>query len=539
MNPDVLVIGSGIGGLSTAINIALTGKKVIMVSPYASERSQSVMAAGGINAAINNSGENDSPLLHCNDTLKAGCFLENEDAVRGLCDRAPLIIEWLESIGVVFNRKEDRTLDARYFGGQEKKRTVYAGAATGKLIVTALVRKCRELEAKGMISRRIGLNFYQALIKDNQCYGAVFYNHIDSTVEAIYADNTVVATGGMNRLFGKTTGSSLCDGYAVGKLFEQGVVLRNLEFIQYHPTTIETAHKRMLITEAARGEGGRLFYIKDSKRVYFMEDMYGEKGNLMTRDVVSREIYNAPSSVYLDITFLGEEHIKGRLREVYNLCLEYLKLDVTKEPIPVAPSVHFFMGGIAVDNKHRTNISNLYAVGECASIYHGANRLGGNSLLGAVYGGVVVSEALTATASEVPDFSDEINRIRDSINKRRVSESMYPATYIYRELAGIMNDKLGIVRNKDKLSEGIDSIDFYIKAVEKMAFDPDITVAESYSVKNILLLSKAILMSALFRKESRGAHYREDYKERSKEYEFPTLVSLDKGEIKVKLQRDI
>ncbi len=539
MNPDVLVIGSGIGGLSTAINIALTGKKVIMVSPYASERSQSVMAAGGINAAINNSGENDSPLLHCNDTLKAGCFLENEDAVRGLCDRAPLIIEWLESIGVVFNRKEDRTLDARYFGGQEKKRTVYAGAATGKLIVTALVRKCRELEAKGMISRRIGLNFYQALIKDNQCYGAVFYNHIDSTVEAIYADNTVVATGGMNRLFGKTTGSSLCDGYAVGKLFEQGVVLRNLEFIQYHPTTIETAHKRMLITEAARGEGGRLFYIKDSKRVYFMEDMYGEKGNLMTRDVVSREIYNAPSSVYLDITFLGEEHIKGRLREVYNLCLEYLKLDVTKEPIPVAPSVHFFMGGIAVDNKHRTNISNLYAVGECASIYHGANRLGGNSLLGAVYGGVVVSEALTATASEVPDFSDEINRIRDSINKRRVSESMYPATYIYRELAGIMNDKLGIVRNKDKLSEGIDSIDFYIKAVEKMAFDPDITVAESYSVKNILLLSKAILMSALFRKESRGAHYREDYKERLKEYEFPTLVSLDKGEIKVKLQRDI
>ena len=539
MNPDVLVIGSGIGGLSTAINIALTGKKVIMVSPYASERSQSVMAAGGINAAINNSGENDSSLLHCYDTLKAGCFLENEDAVRGLCDRAPLIIEWLESIGVVFNRKEDRTLDARYFGGQEKKRTVYAGAATGKLIVTALVRKCRELEAKGMISRRIGLNFYQALIKDNQCYGAVFYNHIDSTVEAIYADNTVVATGGMNRLFGKTTGSSLCDGYAVGKLFEQGVVLRNLEFIQYHPTTIETAHKRMLITEAARGEGGRLFYIKDSKRVYFMEDMYGEKGNLMTRDVVSREIYNAPSSVYLDITFLGEEHIKGRLREVYNLCLEYLKLDVTKEPIPVAPSVHFFMGGIAVDNKHRTNISNLYAVGECASIYHGANRLGGNSLLGAVYGGVVVSEALTATASEVPDFSDEINRIRDSINKRRVSESMYPATYIYRELAGIMNDKLGIVRNKDKLSEGIDSIDFYIKAVEKMAFDPDITVAESYSVKNILLLSKAILMSALFRKESRGAHYREDYKERSKEYEFPTLVSLDKGEIKVKLQRDI
>ena len=211
-------------------------------------------------------------------------------------------------------------------------------------------------------------------------------------MEMIRADSVVMATGGQNALFGKTTGSSLCDGYAEGKLFMQGAELKNLEFIQYHPTTMETAQKKMLISEAVRGEGGRLFYEADGNRVYFMEKRFGEKGNLMPRDVVSRCMDETGRDVFLDISFLGKEEILRKLSEVYDVCLKYRGIDISKQCIPVSPSVHFFMGGIAVKNNHETNIKNLYAIGECASIYHGANRLGGNSLLAAVYSGITAAK---------------------------------------------------------------------------------------------------------------------------------------------------
>ena len=253
MMKKVLIIGSGIAGMTCAIECAGKGMKVSLVSPYPSERAQSVLAAGGINAVLECGTDGDSIDCHIEDTLKGGCYIAGRNAVRGLCEDAPDIIRWLEKIGTVFSTDTDGTIRQRAFGGQSYNRTCYCGASTGKQIVTALIMEARRLEGLGMIERRTGIDFYSALIADGECCGAILHNRRTEELEAECADFVVVATGGMNALFRMTTGSSLCDGYAAGKLFEQGVELKNLEFIQYHPTTMITGQKRMLVSEAARG----------------------------------------------------------------------------------------------------------------------------------------------------------------------------------------------------------------------------------------------------------------------------------------------
>ena len=424
----VLIIGSGLSGLTCAIELASKGIQTTLVSPHPSERAQSVMAAGGINAPI---GCDDSPAKHAEDTLKSGGDIAGKEAVTGLCAAAPEILRWLESLGVVFSREENGEVALRAFGGQSCNRTAYAGASTGKQIMTALIREARKYECSEGITRLLGRQFHSALIRDGKCFGALLYNEKERRMETVYADAVVAATGGQNLLFGKTTGSTQCDGYVAAKLYEQGAKLKNLEFIQYHPTTIETPHKRMLVSEAARGEGGRLYYMEKDRRVYFMEDLYGEKGNLMPRDIVSKCIYDAPSQVYLDISFLGKKKIQSRLSEVAELCSKYAGIDVTKESIPVYPSVHFFMGGLAVDREHKTSIENLYAIGECASRYHGANRLGGNSLLAAIYSGKVAANAIEVLPeTAAPDFGEYIREQEGKLEKHLTSKSRFSAMYI-------------------------------------------------------------------------------------------------------------
>lgn len=525
----VLIVGSGLSGLSCAIQLAEIGITSTLVSPYPSERAQSVMAAGGINAAM---GADDSAEQHAEDTLKSGGSIAGKAAVEGLCSAAPAIIRWLEDLGVVFSRTEDGEVAQRAFGGQSRNRTAYAGASTGKQIMSALIRAARKYECQNMINRLLGRQFYSALIQDNKCYGALLYNEKECKIETVYADAVVVATGGQNVLFGKTTGSMQCDGYVAAKLYEQGALLKNLEFIQYHPTTIETPQKRMLITEAARGEGGRLYYMDGERRVYFMEDKYGERGNLMPRDIVSKCIYDAPSQVYLDISFLGKKLIESRLFEVLELCRKYAVLDVTKESIPVYPSVHFFMGGLAVGQDHKTSIDNLYAVGECASMYHGANRLGGNSLLSAIYSGQVAAKAIGELAknNEQPDFSEYISAQENALKRHLTSQSPFSAVYIRYEIAKLMNESLGITRTEEKLLEGIQSVDYYLSISEKLSYDSDVSPYIGYSLRPMLLLARAILTSALERKETRGAHIRNDYPERSDEFAFCSVCEYQNGE---------
>ena len=536
----VLIVGSGIAGLSCAISCAEKGMEATLVSPFPSERSQSVLAAGGINAVIDSAELGDSIESHIEDTLKGGCFIAGENAVKGLCESAPYILRWLVKLGTVFTTEPDGSVCRRAFGGQSHRRTCYCGSATGKQIVTALVMEARRYEGLGLIKRRLWIDFYSALIRDGVCYGALFYNEATGAPEIITADSVVIATGGQNALFGKTTGSKSCDGYAAGRLFMQGVELKNLEFIQYHPTTMATDQKMMLVSEAARGEGGRLYYEENGKRVYFMEDKFGEKGNLMPRDIVSRCIEETGKQVFLDISFLGKEKILKRLPEVYELCMKYRGIDVSKESIPVSPAVHFFMGGIAVKNNHETNIRNLYAIGECASIYHGANRLGGNSLLAALYGGKVAADSIGSRTYEETDidFSAEHKEASEKLRSMRESKSTYPVMYIRDMLAESMQENLGIVRSSEKLDKGLDDISFYLSVADKIHYDSSELAYFGYSLPGILTLAKATLICAKSRQESRGAHYRSDYPDTKEEWKAATIISYADGKYRTYLDTE-
>lgn len=552
----IIVIGSGLAGLTASIKASLLNAKVLLFSPDYSERSQSVMAMGGINASLNTKGQNDSSLEHYNDTINGGNHLNNHKAVKQLTTMAPELLKWLSDIGTSFTRDENNNIDLRYFGGQKKMRTAYAGARTGKQLVTALTTLCRKQEANGMINRLIGWRFLSLILYHDECLGVILLNENTQDIKAFYGDSVIIATGGMNKVFGKTSGSTLNDGSATGRLMLQSVKIANPEMIQYHPTTIDTPVKRMLITEAARGQGGRLYVVKDGKPWYFMEEWYPEFGALMPRDVVSRSIYkvcndlnlgiDGKNQVYLDITHLDKETIEVKLDEVVEVCKQYLNLDVKKEPIPVYPGVHYFMGGIKTNYKHQTNIKRLYAAGECSCQYHGSNRLGGNSLLGAICGGwISATEALKEPylkdvihinkQHEIGNklLDEEINQYNKWLNTEFSNEFL--SYNIENQIANIMNESMGIYRNENSLNNAINKI----TKLQEIA--PLVNTKGSYydyiRILSLLLISKAMLYGALYRKESRGAHQRVEYPNTDDEnFKKTTCITLVNNEIQVKFE---
>lgn len=558
---EIIIVGNGLAGLSAAIEASESGAKVVLIAQAPPERSQSVMAAGGINAAINTKGQDDSPEQHCEDTLKAGCDLADQEAVRAMTMAAPELIKKLSRLGVVFSRDEKGNVNLRYFGGQKKMRTAYAKSAIGKQLMCGLAQQLRKLETRGNIEVKENCRFVSAIIEQGKCLGGVFENIRTGQLFSLTGDALILATGGMNGVFGTTTGSILSDGSAIAAVFRQGVKLGNAEMIQYHPTTVDTKGKRMLISEAARGEGGRLFTYKEGKPWYFMEDWYPEGGNLMPRDVVSRGIYRVcheldlgidhKETVYLDISFLPKKEIELKLREINDLCQTYLKLDPSKERIPVYPGIHYFMGGIYVDKNHESSIEGLYAAGECACQYHGANRLGGNSTLGAIYGGKTAArnaalssgsarDAVTANAEWIKAKNQyaekEVQRIQcrlDRFNAGRTAPSQ-----IISEMRETMNRSMGIERNEKELKEGIQSINCLIDQAKELSLG-QLRPSEAIVAEDLLLLGKALLCSALERKESRGAHFRRDYPERNDERYLRTTVAtcFEKDEIQISFKK--
>jgi succinate dehydrogenase / fumarate reductase, flavoprotein subunit len=548
---EILVIGCGLAGTTAAIKCAEKGHNVKLFSPMPSERAQSVMAMGGINAALNTKGENDSPHEHYLDTLEGGCFVNNPAAVRRLTQNAPAVVKWLAARGVNFDRDKDGNLELRNFGGQKKTRTAYSGAHTGKQIITALSAECRKYEAEGKIERMNGWYFLSFVMdSNNECAGAVMLHKQQSKIQVFPAHSVIMATGGPNRIFGKTSGSAANEGTASGLALEQGLSLANLEMIQYHPTTVDTPAKKMLITEAARGLGGRLFTVKEGKRWYFMEEWYPERGALMPRDVVSRSIHkvcvnmgikpNGKNEVYLDITHLPKRKIDQDLDEVVTTCRDFLGLDPHKSPIPVYPGIHYFMGGIKTDEFHRTNISRVYAAGECSAQYHGANRLGGNSVLGAVHGGMVAAEE-SYKKEVVQDTEDRKRACAFALGKANKNYSEWKKHYressctslkIKNEVADIMNSSMGIYRDGKTLEEALHRLKGLYKECSSLGSN------ESYydyvTTPSIVLLAQAMVSSALSRRESRGAHQRTDYPETNdSQYRKTAVVSYDQEGIKV------
>ena len=545
MVKEIIVIGAGLAGLTCSVKSASKNMHVKLFSPAHSERSQSVMAMGGINAALNTKGEDDSVNEHYTDTINAGQHINNHNAVEKLTNDAPEIIDWLSKLGTSFTRDDDGNVDVRYFGGQKKMRTAYAGARTGKQILTAINTECRKWEYKDKIKRYVGWRFLSLILDDDKvCRGVVMINENTEEIRDFYADFVVIASGGMNKVFGKISGSLHNDGFVSGKLLHQGIELANMEMIQYHPTTIETPVKRMLITEAARGEGGKLYTLRNGEKWYFMEEWYPEQGALMPRDVVSRSIYrvchednmgiDGENKFYLDLKKKKKKTVKTKLDEVYDVCMNYLNLDPTREPIPVYPGVHYFMGGIRTDDAHKTNIRNLFAIGECSSQYHGANRLGGNSLLGAIHGGWIVADQLeeiscennSSEKYEILNYEYEAYENWKELQKEANNISSYE---IEEEIANIMNRTMGIYRTESELKEGLNKLD----SLETIHVNSHGCYYDYILLKSLTDIAKAMLSSALARKESRGAHQRLDYPETNDEYLKTTVISFDNDELKI------
>ena len=548
----VNIVGAGLAGLSAAISLAENGIKTNLISVQPSERAQSIMAEGGINAVLDTMNEDDTVVEHFDDTMKGGCNLADPNAVRGLTEGAPKIVRWLYHLGVPFNMEGTKIIQ-RNFGGQKKKRTAFSKSSTGKVVMTALIDEARKYEVADLIKRFPHHEFVEADIVE-----ADIANKEDSEAETntntntnkakkvlkgiwvrdTYSDetiylpgNTIFASGGLNGIFpGMTTGTTANTGDVTAKLFSQGVSLANLEFIQYHPTTLQISGKRMLVSEAARSEGGRLFVYRDDDPWYFMEEKYPELGNLMPRDVVSREMYKVsnemaldgkPLQVYLDMRGISQETWDNKLSDLREEIIHYTGNDPKDNPVPVSPGIHFFMGGINVDEEHRTNIEGLYAAGECACQYHGANRLGANSMLGAIYGGKIAAKSVVKhleNEGEPKVLEDAMNHTEDGLSR---VDSVRPSRL--EEFTEDLKSSMGIIRKADDLMAAIDKVDSILKT-------GGLNEIETRRV----LLGKAMVESALARRESRGAHTRSDFELTDDEkYRKITIADFKDGAIEI------
>jgi succinate dehydrogenase / fumarate reductase flavoprotein subunit len=500
MNGNI-IIGAGLAGLSAALTFAQAGRSSVLISVQNSERAQSVLAEGGINAAADTMGESDSFMQHYEDTMRGGVQLADPDAVYGLTKNAPEILKWLISIGVPFNAKNNAPV-LRNFGGQKKKRTAYAKSSTGKIIMSALTDEVRKYEAAGLIKRYPHHRFLRLITENGCCHGAQIADIYSKRVISI-GGSVIVCCGGLNGFFpNMTTGTTANTGDVQAELFRSGVKFANLEMIQYHPTTIAASGKRCLVTEAARGEGGRLFIRRNGRKWYFMEEKYPELKNLMPRDIVAREMYNVrrrddtEGEVYLDMTGLSEEIWQSRLPDLRKELIEQTGLDPAVHEIPVREGIHYFMGGIYVNEQHETSMKGLYAAGECACQYHGANRLGGNSMLGAIYGGKVAAEnVLLAQGTEYSERYEE----NEIIPCETSPDSDAVICSVLINSLGIVRNEFGLISAEKRLNELLDSYTSHRETAR-------------------IMLAKAMVMSARARRESRGAHYREDYPNTDENY---------------------
>src|SRR5699024_6605912 len=399
-NRKIAVVGGGLAGLMATIKAAEAGVPVDLFSIVPVKRSHSVCAQGGINGAVNTKGEGDSPWKHFDDTVYGGDFLANQPPVKAMCDAAPQIINLMDRMGVMFNRTPEGLLDFRRFGGTSVHRTAYAGATTGQQLLYALDEQVRRYEVEGLVTKYEGWEYLGAILDDEGVSKGIVAQDIKSMeIKSFPSDVTIMATGGPGIIFGKSTNSMVNTGSAASILYQQGAKYANGEFIQIHPTAIPGDDKLRVMSESARGEGGRIWTYKDGETWYFLEEKYPAYGNLVPRDVATREIFdvcvnqklgiNGENMVYLDLSHKDPKELDITLGGIIEIYEKFVGDDPGNVPMKIFPAVHYSMSGLWVDYDQHTNIAGLFAAGECDYSQHGANRLGANSLLSAVYGGMV------------------------------------------------------------------------------------------------------------------------------------------------------
>jgi len=550
-NPRIIVVGGGLAGLSAAIKIAEMGGHVDLFSIVPVKRSHSVCAQGGINAAKNLKGEGDSTWQHFDDTIYGGDFLANQPPVKGMCDAAPGIIDLLDRMGVPFNRTPEGLLDFRRFGGTLYNRTAFAGATTGQQLLYALDEQVRRHESDGKVQKFEHWEFLSAVIDDARVGRGICAMDLRTMeVRTFPADAVIFATGGIGAIFGKSTNSVVCTGSAQSALYQQGCFYANGEFIQVHPTSIPGEDKLRLMSESARGEGGRVWVprqpgdkrdpksIPQSDRWYFLEEWYPKYGNLVPRDVATRAIHkvvyehqlgiDGQPMVYLDLTHIDRKILDRKLEGILEIYEKFVGDDPRDTPMKIFPGMHYTMGGLWVDYNQATNIPGIYAAGECEYGYHGANRLGANSLVSCIYGGFIAGPATmqyarntsrsTAGVGNGP-FEAERKR-QEEINSRLTNADGTENPFrLWRELGDIMTRNCTVIRHNDDIQKTdaklVEILERYRKVnLSDRATWANSTFAFTRQLYNMLQLARVVAQGAFLRNESRGAHYKPEFPER-------------------------
>ncbi|KPN95500.1 succinate dehydrogenase flavoprotein subunit [Lysinibacillus sp. ZYM-1] len=546
----IIVVGGGLAGLMATIKAAEVGTEVDLFSLVPVKRSHSVCAQGGINGAVNTKGEGDSPWIHFDDTVYGGDFLANQPPVKGMCDAAPGIIHLMDRMGVMFNRTPEGLLDFRRFGGTLMHRTAFSGATTGQQLLYALDEQVRSHEVAGLVNKYEHWEFLGVIIdEDGVCRGIVAQDMRTEEIKSFRADAVIMATGGPGIIFGKTTNSVINTGSAASIVYQQGASYANGEFIQIHPTAIPGDDKNRLMSESARGEGGRIWTYKDGKPWYFLEEKYPAYGNLVPRDIATREIFdvcvnqklgiNGENMVYLDLSHKDPHELDVKLGGIIEIYEKFVGDDPRKLPMKIFPAVHYSMGGLWVDYNQMTEIPGLFAAGECDYSQHGANRLGANSLLSAIYGGMVAGpnavDYVKHLKKHAEDLSQDIYDARvkeeqakwEAIMKMEGTENAY---LLHKELGEMMTATMTVVRYNDQLEDTLKKLDDLTERWSNI----NINDTQKWSnqgahftrqLKNMLVLAKVMTKGALLRNESRGAHYKPDFPNRDDEQFLKTTMA--------------
>lgn len=575
---EVIVIGGGLAGLAATMKLAENGCHVKLVSVTKVKRSHSVCAQGGINAAMNLMNEDDSPIIHAYDTIKGGDFLGNQPPILEMCLSAPGIIRMLDRYGCPFNRTAEGFMDFRRFGGTLYNRTAFCGASTGQQLLYTLDEQVRRWEAKGRVEKFESHEFMRLIRDENgRTRGCVVMDLFNLKLEAFKGDAVVICTGGPGLVFRRSTNSTFCTGAANGRLYMQGMHYANGEFIQIHPSAIPGEDKLRLMSESARGEGGRVWVYGDSSKTietptgetipcgktgepwYFLEEMYPAFGNLVPRDIGAREILricelglgiDGRNQVYLDVSHLSDEK-KKKLAAILDIYTKFTGSDPKKVPMKIFPAVHYSMGGAWVDwpasgdedrwerYRHMTNLPGCFNAGESDYQYHGANRLGANSLLSCIYSGLV-------TGLEVPRYLDDLEKthhdvpanifasavaeeeaLKQDILSRRGDENVFR---LHDEMGDLMTANVTVKRNNKDLKNTLEKLKEIRKRYENIGLHDQGRFANQEYIfanqfKYMIELALIVTKGALLRDEFRGAHFKPDFPDRDDESWLKTTIA--------------
>lgn len=528
MNYDVIVVGSGLAGLRAAIAAIHGGASTAVLSMVYAVRSHSVAAQGGINAALGNVDPEDNWKNHAFDTVKGSDYLADQKAVCRMTEAAIPTIYEMEHWGTAFSRLPDGRIAQRPFGGAGKQRTCYAEDRTGHILLYTLFQQ----------SVRNKAVFYDEwmvidlVIEDNKCVGLIAMDMNSGELKSFGAKAVIFATGGAGRVYGASTNALICTGSGIGVAYRAGIPLKDMEFVQFHPTTLFGTN--ILITEGARGEGGYL-YNRLGER--FMKRYASEKMELAPRDIVARAIRTEVlegrgfenAYVHLDLRHIGEEKLNERLPGIREIGLKFAGKDIVSDPLPIQPGQHYTMGGIDCDIDGKTKVDGVYAAGECACVsVHGANRLGGNSLLETiVFGKIAGDHAADYIASRKDAVNQSLLKNKLDAKEKFVSDLQSSKG---KEKVGVLREKLrstmirnvGVFRKLDEMKEADKTITELKERYTKISFTHpsrkfNLELLTAMEMETMLEIGHVITEGAIRRTESRGGHYRVDYPERDDE----------------------